>query len=297
MNNAPTGREAELAEHYRRCEELLREQDVDLWLASLFAPAKARPHLHAIGAFAIEVAGVRAKTSQPLLGEMRLRWWYEALEAASGEGAGEESGGARAHPVADALIDTLDAHAIAREDVIRLLEAHVFDLYDDPMETMDALEAYCDHVFGSPMRWRAIVIDAEDARRLDEALRSAGRAAGLTYILRALPRHLALGQRFIPADLVARQRAEDDFAQMRATPATRAVLAELRDRARAHFEAARRAIRDGGPARAALLSAALVPLYLQAMEGKSFDPFRPAAPPAQWRRQWRLWRAARSGGL
>ncbi|ATQ66970.1 MULTISPECIES: phytoene/squalene synthase family protein [Methylosinus] len=297
MDDAPTHSDAELAENYRRCEKLVREQDIDLWLATLFAPAQARPHLHAIGAFAVEVAGVRAKTSQPLLGEMRLRWWYDALEAPGEAGAGEESGGARAHPIADALIDTLDRRAIAREEVVRLLEAHVFDLYDEPMETMEALETYCDNVFGAPMRWRAAAIDAEDAARQDEALRSAGRAAGLAWVMRSLPRHIALGQRFVPAELMARHRAEEDFAHARATPTTRAALAELSARARAHYETARRSIRDDGAARAALLPAALVPLYLRPMEGAAYDPFRPPAPPAQWRRQWRLWRAARSGGL
>lgn len=295
MDDRPTGRDAELAEHYRRCEELLREQDIDLWLASLFAPAVARPHLHAIGAFAVETASVRAKTSQPLLGEMRLRWWYDTLEAKVEEVG--QNDGARAHPVADALIDTLDSHPIAREETAALLEAHVFDLYDDPMETMDALEAYCDHVFGAPMRWRAIVIDDEDARRQEEALRYAGRAQGLTFVLRALPRHLALGQRFIPTELITRHRAENDMAHARTTPAVRAVIRELRERALAHYRAARRAVVGAGPARAALLPAALVPLYLKPTESEGFDPFQPAAPPAQWRRQWRLWRAARGAGL
>jgi phytoene synthase len=290
MDDPPTERDTELAEHYRHCEALLREQDLDLWLACLFAPAATRPRLHAIGAFALEISGVRAKTSQPLLGEMRIRWWYDALEQPS-----EESGGARAHPIADALLDALDAADVAREDVVRLLEAHVFDLYDEQMQTIEALETYCDETFGAPMRWRAAAIDAEDARRQDEALRAAGRAAGLTAVLRALSS--PFGRRFVPAELMARHRAEEDVAQARATPAARAALAELARRAKAHHEAARRAVHGDGPARAALLSAALVPLYLRPMERTAHDPFRRSAEPAQWRRQLALWRAARRGGI
>jgi phytoene synthase len=169
MDDAATKRETELADHYRHCEAALREQELDLWLASLFAPASARPHLHAIGAFAAEIASVRARVSQPILGEMRLRWWYDSLEAAT------DSEAARAHPIADALIDTLDRHAIAREEVVDLLEAHSFDLYDEPMESLEALETYCDRVFGAPMRWRAIAIDAQDVSRQEDALRDAGR--------------------------------------------------------------------------------------------------------------------------
>ncbi|TRL30704.1 phytoene/squalene synthase family protein [Methylosinus sporium] len=288
---ATTERETELAEHYRHCEAALREQDLDLWLACLFAPAQARPHLHAIGAFAAEISSVRARVSQPILGEMRLRWWYDALEAA------DDNEGARAHPIADALFDTLNRCTIPREEVSELLEAHSFDLYDDPMESLEALETYCDRVFGAPLRWRARIIDAADAARQEEALRLAGRAYGLTAILRALPRHLAQGQRFAPADLLARHRAAEDFAEAKATPAVAAALAELRGAARDAFERARKSVRGDGAARAALLPAALIPLYLGEMERKGFDPFRSIAEPAQWRRQWRLWRAAKGRGI
>jgi phytoene synthase len=292
-DQSTTDRRAELAEHYRHCETLLREQDRDLWLACLFAPAHARPHLHAIGAFALEIASVRERTSQPLLGEMRLRWWYDALEGA----AEEAGGGARAHPVADALIDTIEAHALPKDQIVDLLEAHVFDLYDDPMETVEALETYCDRTVGAPMRWRASVIDREDAKSQEEALRHAGRALGLAAVLRSLPRRIALGQRFVPQDLAARHGAAEDIAVARATPAARAALAELRGRARERYEAARGAVRGAGAARAALLPAALTPLYLESTERRGQDPFQAPAEPAQWRRQWRLWRAARGGGL
>ena len=86
---------------YKLCEAQLREKDRDLWLACLFAPAQARPHLHAIHAFAQEIGDVRAKVSQPLLGEMRLQWWRDAVEAPVGDS------GARANPLADALLDTI----------------------------------------------------------------------------------------------------------------------------------------------------------------------------------------------
>ena len=41
------------------CENLVRAGDKDRWLASLFAPADPRAHLHALYAFNLEVARVR----------------------------------------------------------------------------------------------------------------------------------------------------------------------------------------------------------------------------------------------
>ncbi len=291
MDDAATKRETELADHYRHCEAALREQELDLWLASLFAPASARPHLHAIGAFAAEIASVRARVSQPILGEMRLRWWYNLLEAAT------DSEAARAHPIADALIDTLDRHAIAREEVVDLLEAHSFDLYDEPMERFRSagnLLRPCVRRTHALARHRHRRAGREPAGRRAARRRT---RLGPHDNLRALPRHLAQGQRFLPVDVLARHRADGDFAETEAAPAIAGALAELRGKARDYFDKARRAVRGDGPARAALLPAALIPLYLGEMERKGFDPFRSIAEPAQWRRQWRLWRAARGRGI
>jgi len=45
-----------------------------------------------------------------------------------------------------------------------------------------------------------------------------------------------------------------------------------------------------------LLPVALVPLYLRALRRGEREPFRPVEVP-QWRRQWVLWRTARTGRL
>ena len=291
---AANGREAELTAHYGLCDEALRDQDRDCWLACLFAPAAERRHLHALYAFACEIADVRTRVTQPLLGEMRLRWWLDALATESG-GAG---GGARAHPVADALLDTVERCGLPRDEIAALIEAHSFDLYDDPMPTLAELETYCAKAVAAPLRWSAqslgAVLDAETAK----AMQDAGLALGLTKLLRALPRHAAAGQVYVPLDVLARHGASaQDVIERRATPGLQAALAELRALARAHYALARQAAPHLGAAQAALLPAAVAPLALDAMERRARNPFGEPPEPAQWRRQWRLWRAARGVGL
>lgn len=287
--------EREREAHYAHCDRLVHEKDRDGWLACLFAPSKARRHLHALGAFALEIADVRAKVSQPLLGEMRLRWWIDAIEAASGAQGGV---GARAHPIADALLDTIGRFSLARAEFVEFIDAHVFDLYDDPMESMAALDAYCSNTAALPMSWRARVICGEGAAPPRQAFDDAGVALGLTTLLRALPRAAAAGQVFLPLDILARHGATPDEARTGvASAGLRGALAELRKAARDRYARARRAAHGLGAARAALLPAAVVPLYLEQMERKDYDPFRTPVEPPQWRRQWRLWRAARGDGL
>lgn len=266
-------------DHYAHCEALLRENDRDLWLASLFAPQPARRHIQAVYAFSIETRGVRAKVSQPLLGEMRLRWWSDAIEADAAEG------GARAHPVADALLDTADRFDLPRAELLALVEAHIFDLYDDPMPTLAALEDYCRATVAAPMQWAAQILSAPES----DAFTDAGVALGRC---RALGRPFGP---FIPRDILARHGVEAE--PIAATPELRAALAELRDITQAHYERARRAAADLNVGREALLPAAVIPLFLERLARKDYDPFQAVAEPSPLRRQWRLWRAARGVGL
>lgn len=277
-------REAELAHHYALCEAAVREKDRDSWLATLFAPADRRKRLQAIHAFALEIAEIPAKVTQPLLGEMRLRWWGDALAA------GEE-GASQAHPVLDALIDTCDACRLAPHEIEGFLEAHIADLYDDPMISEAALLDYCDRTSVQPLRWSARALGAAGD---SEALTEAGRALGLLRILRRLPTG---GAQFLPADILARHGASrQDAAAGVETPQLRAAIAALAQRASQSFERARNAAQGADEAtRVALLPAATVPLYLQAMRSSDFHPFARPREPSAWRRQWRLWRAARAG--
>lgn len=277
---------AALPEHYAQCEELLRARDRDLWLACLFAPLEARKHIHALYAFAQEASDVSGKVTQPLLGEMRLQWWIDALKGAAAQGEG-----ARANPIADALIDTIERFALPRDEFVELADAHVFDLYDDRMPNWSALEDYCRTTASAPMRWAARILDANlqapSARAFDEA----GVALGLTRIARAVAEHS--GQRkFLPDEAFAR---EGDKARARGD--IRAAVKAMLKLAQSHYDEARRLALDLGPARAALLPAATTPLYLERLARSDYHPDRPAGEPSPLRRQWRIWRASRGVGL
>lgn len=261
--------------HYAQCEALLRERDRDLWLACLFAPQPTRRHIHALYAYALETAGVQARVTQPLLGEMRLRWWTDAIEA-----QGEAADAARAHPVADALIDTIETFSLPRPEFVALADARAFDLYDDPMPTLATLLDYCRATAAAPMRWAARILGAPQSPAFDDA----GVALGLTKIMRS-SRIL----RYLPTDIVARH-ADEAAGQ-------RAALQELREAAADRFARARRDAEGLAAGREALLPAATVPLYLGRLARRGDDLSRAIDDPSPLRRQWRIWRASRGAGL
>ncbi len=278
-----------LAEHYDLCGVALRDADLDRWLACLFASDAARPHLFALYAFNAEVARIREHVSQPILGEMRLQWWIDALDGSEGETRGD----IRAHPVADALVATIKSCALPRKAFTDLLEARRFDLFDDPAPDVDFLESYCGETCSSLFRLAGLIIGGEGVETSADAAGHAGCAYAMAGLLRALPWHVANNQCFLPVDLLARHGlAPKNLFSREDSPALRAALAEMRGLARDHLGNAREAVRSlPKPERVAFRPLALPQLYLREMEQPDYDPYKTLVEAPQWRRQWALWRA------
>ncbi len=244
--------------NYRHCERVVRDGDRDRYIASLFAPADRRPHLHALYAFDCELSLVPHRVHEALAGEMRLQWWRDAL-------AGEARGDPAAHPVAAALLDTVARCALPIEPLNALIDARALDLYDDPLSNLEELVTHGRHTASTVFDSAARILD-RDANVVDVA-GPAGIAATLVGTLQSLA-HRETRIAIAPTDLVARAREE-------------------LDRARRHWPEVSSA------ARPAFLPLALVSAELARACGGP-RPIKPVRLPP-WRRQWLLWRAARRG--
>ena len=273
------------AQDYRHCEALVRGGDYDRWLVAVFAPAEKRPHLHALHAFNLEIARVSEIVSDPRLGEIRLQWWRDALEADRAE--------ATAHPVADALRRTRERFRLPVEPFLALIEARVFDLWNDPAPDIAWLEGYCSETASSLVRLATLILaDGADPGGADAAGR-AGLAWAMTGLLRALPWTSRRGRVYVPTDLLARRSAgADDILALRSTPAVRAALADLRACARAHLAQARLSLGEADPiAKPAFGMLALIEPYLRRMEGSGYDPFTTEIDLPSWRKVATVWLA------
>jgi phytoene synthase len=280
------GAQTPQAGSFALCERQVRAQDRDRWLASLFAPAAARPHLMALFAFNLEIARIRDVVSDPLPGEMRLQWWRDLL-------CGKTRGDAAGHPVAAALGATVGACGLSRDDLIALIDARVFDLYDDPMPDDAALAEYALGTAGIVLRLSAQILNPQAS--LAGILRPAALAQALTGLLRAMPWHAARGQMFLPLDRLAGHGIDRaGFVGGTPSPGLARALADLREIARKSMHEVRSGIGSVGRAEAAaLLPLALVDPYLAAMERPGVDPYRTVIDIAGWRKILLMWRQAR----
>ena len=265
------------------CAELVRTADRDRFIASLFAPTQYRGALHAVYAFNAEVTRVREAAHTALPGEIRLQWWSDVV-------AGERAEEASANPVAVALLSTIESHGLPPAKLIDLIQAHRFDLYDDPMASVADLEAYAIRTSSALFALATQILADADA---EIVCLPAGIAYGVTGLLRAFPQHVARRQIYVPMDLLEQHQVHlhDVFAG-RSSSGLKAALAELRNLARRQLAAAG-TLTASLPLEAvpALLPLAQVRRLLDRLDGA--DPFSPTEIPP-WRRQWLIWRAARN---
>jgi phytoene synthase len=276
------------AEDYAYCETMLRRDDADRWLASFFIPQPLRQHVFAIYAFNLEIARVREIVSEPLLGEIRYQWWRDALGT-------PDAPDVAANPVAAALLDTVERFDLPRDQLLQLIDARVFDLYDDPMAGITAFEAYAASTTSNLFRLIRQIADEDDIGGGLGVAEHGGIAYAITGLLRALPWHSARGQLYVPRELLENVGADrTDFTLGRATPEICTALGELRNLARNHLEVFDTRI-AGLPekSQAPYLPVSLCELYLKQMEKRRYNPFTTPIVLPQWRRQWTLWRASR----
>ena len=272
------------------CRALLRDADPDRYHATLLAPAGAQPALFSLYAFSAEIARVRDAVSAPMPGEIRLQWWRDAVEGlARGDVAG--------HPVASALLDTIERFQLPAQAFVDLIDARVFDLYDDPMPKLSDLEGYLGETSSALFRLASLILAGGRDPGGAEAAGHAGIAYGLTSLLRALPWHARRGQLYLPMDVLSRHGVtRDDIVLGRGGPGVVSALAELRSVARIHLGRVR-ALRETTlpEIRPAFLPLALVPGDLAGLDRSAAEPLAVPPPPAAWRRIARLWWASQRG--
>ncbi|MGH6678129.1 MAG: phytoene/squalene synthase family protein [Bradyrhizobium sp.] len=269
------------------CAGLVRDHDFARYASTLFMPADQRRALLALYAFNVEVSRVRHHVTQPLPGEIRLQWWTDVL-------VGKEHGGVEGNPVAAELLQVVRRFDLPVERLSRLVEEHQFDLYNDPMPTMAALEGYVGDTSAALFSLAARVA-APPLPEVDHLARHAGLAQGIAGIIVALPYDASRRQLFIPQQLLEKHGSSiDEVFGGRQTPRLRAAVDELLDEARQHLDAALALLADvPAEVRTVYLPLVLVRRDLARLSRADNDPFTPAIP-SRLSTLWTLWRASRS---
>ena len=156
-------------------DDLIRRVDPDRWLTSRFAgDDSVRGDLIALYAYDHELARARRVASTPLMGEIRLTWWREALDEIY------EGRPVRRHPGAESLAAAVRRRGLPRAPLEAMIDGQI-DALDGAAFDAAAAVTWADAVEGSAAKAATLILDPAAPA---EAAAPAGRAWGLALLLR-----------------------------------------------------------------------------------------------------------------
>jgi phytoene synthase len=258
---------------------LVRGHDRDRFQTALFAPAADRETLFALYAFNYEIARVRETVTEPMLGQIRLQWWRDAIDAAFAGGP------PRRHDIVEAVTTAIRGRGLSRAHFARLIDTREHDLDAEAPPTLAALEAYADGT-STPLVLLALEALGAMTPAAERVARPIGIAYALAGLLRSLPYQARSGRVLVPAELGLEPR---DWRALSGTPPLREAVATIAGLAMQHLAAAR-TMRREIPATAipALLPARIATTALRRLERAGFDPFAMADSRQDALQPWRL---------
>jgi len=161
------------------CADLVRRGDPDRFRAVMAAPVAAREVLFPVYAFNLEVSRAPWVTEEPMIAEMRLQWWRDAL------GEIRDGGPVRRHEVATPLSGVVDAKGTELLD--QLVAARRWDVYREPFEDMAHFREYIGKTSSNLLLAAARSLADVPEDTVQDTVREAGYALGLANWLRAVP--------------------------------------------------------------------------------------------------------------
>ena len=269
------------------CADLVRTHDFPRYASTLFLPAVHRRPMLSIYAFNVEISRVRDQVSQPLTGQLRLQWWTDLL-------AGLDHGGIEGNPVASELLWTIRNWRLPVDRLARLIVEHEFDLFNDPMPSLPALEGYINDTASTLFVCCARIL-VHPAEAIDHVARHAGLAYGMIDVVNKLPLDAARRQLFLPQQFLREHGSsmEEVFAGKQ-TPQARAAIDQLTTEANRHLKTTLSLLAETPQqVRPAFLALALVCRDVKRLQCRDYDPFV-LRPMPRLRMLWALWRASRS---
>mgnify|MGYP000677471516 CR=1 FL=1 len=279
-----------LQEAFEYCLKTLRDLDRDRYLALLLMPERLRGDMSTLYLFNAEIARIRDLVREPLPGEIRLQWWRDQLESPAKT---SESG-----PLAQALFDVIERHNLPRPVLSAMCEARIFDLYDDPMRSRNDFEGYAGETASALIQLGMLIAAPAEAAAYAEAAGHAGVAQAAAGALLLLPRHASRGQIFVPLDMLTAVGLDrDSFLAGEDKARIGAAIELFANFGRDHLKSARTHLPPRGEAFLPFLPVALAGSVLDRALKLKADILHKPVGGGPLSRQWRLWRASRSGRI
>ncbi|SFT35676.1 phytoene synthase [Pseudovibrio denitrificans] len=278
-----------MSQAYNYCNDFVKRFSYERYLSTLYAPITARPSLIALYAFACEIARIRELVNEPMPGEIRLQWWHDAL-------SGTDHGDVMHNPVAQAIIETIEHHKLPREPFLNLISARRFDLYSDPMPTVNDLEGYCGETSSALVLLASMILSGKPAdRQISDACGHGGVAYAMSGLMQTLAWQASRQQQFIPKEVLERHDVDPSALKgNRSDDGVWAVFEEMVELSRKHLDDCEEALEGiDKSVLPAFLPVFQVELFFNEADKDSFEPLQVCGGAPHIRRMWHMWRTSR----
>lgn len=173
-----------------QCAELVRQGDPIRFASAMTAPPGAeRDALMVLYAFNLEVARAPHVTAEPLIAQMRLQWWRDAVAEIF-----DPAAGVRRHEVTTPLADLVAARSLPRAPFDAMIDAREWDIAGEGFADVAALQAHLEQTGGALMELGVLATGGRAG-----AGRLYGGGAALANWLLAVPALMASGRDPLPA--------------------------------------------------------------------------------------------------
>ena len=226
---------------YAYCERVARNHYENFPVASLLLPARMRPHIAAIYAFARKADDFADEPGIADAERIRLldEWGRRLHESALGAGRRVLGDTGPEDLIFQALANSMEQLALPLSLFDDLLSAFRQDVTTHRYQTWDDVLDYCRRS-ANPVGRLVLRVAGIQNERLDAASDAVCTALQLTNFWQDLGRDWNGGRLYVPiADMIDAGAREDDLRARRMTPMWRAVLTSMIDRTRGLFDAGR----------------------------------------------------------
>ncbi|MEC7491107.1 MAG: squalene/phytoene synthase family protein [Pseudomonadota bacterium] len=265
------------------CAAQVKLYDYDRYFAAVMGDEVVQRGLFALYAFNSELAMVKERVTEPLIGEMRFQWWRDTLDGIYG-------GSVRDHAVAVELAGAIERFSLDRTSLERMVNGRTLDLKDGPPNSLNELEEYVMATAGEVMV-NACMICGDKLKR-NTAL-SLGKYWGFTGIIRSLQYDFRHRRVFFPNDLLRQHDLPPDglldsgqSEKVSHIIETLAKTFRLNSTISAYFEK---------PVRPAVSYLAVAGAYWRRLTTADFDPVKNGLKPSRIATQMRILKAGLIG--
>ncbi|XP_017886003.1 NADH dehydrogenase (ubiquinone) complex I, assembly factor 6 [Ceratina calcarata] len=176
------------------CSELVRKNDYENFLCTLLLSPEIRAAAFAIRAFNVEVAQVKDQVSNHMIGEMRLKFWNDALN-------NTYKGNPPQSPVMLELHRILQKHSLSKHYFKRLIDIRLEKLHEYLFHDIAEIERYAEYS-NSSIYYLLLQAHGINDMNADHAASHLGKAHGIVNLVRSVPYNAMKRVNMLPQDIL-----------------------------------------------------------------------------------------------